>query len=79
MTALDPTPQTETEGPPDVKIITFVGGPMNGKKMADTKQTQWVNEAGDLYKRVELMLKDDTGSLPIHVLAYFGLTWRQDI
>jgi len=76
-TATDP--QTQASGPVEPKAIILIGGPLNGKKVADLGQTQRQTADGDLYKRVRMDAGDSLGRLCFDVLAYFGKTWEQGL
>lgn len=72
-------PQTQANGPLEPKAIILIGGPLNGKKVADLGQTQRQTAEGDLYKRVRMDAGDSSGSLCFDVLAYYGKTWEQGL
>lgn len=79
MNATEPQTQTETEGPIEARPICFIGGPMNGKTMADRGHNVVVLRdketfRRDLYKRVLVTMNDAIGTMQRHVLAYFGET-----
>jgi len=61
------------------KPIILIGGPLNGKKVADLGQTQRQTPDGDLYKRVRMDAGDSLGRLCFDVLAYFGKAWEQGL
>jgi len=71
--------QTKACGPVEPKAIILIGGPLNGKKVADLGQTQRQTSDGDLYKRVRMDAGDGLGQLCFDVLAYFGKTWEQSL
>lgn len=79
MTARDTSTNArpQTTGPVEPKAITFIGGPLNGKKIADMGQTQRRTPDGDMYVRVRMDAGDALGSLCFDVLAYWGKTWEQ--
>jgi hypothetical protein len=64
-------------GPVEPKPITYIGGPMNGKKVADLGQVQRQTPDGDIYKRVRMDAGDAQGRLSFDILAYWGKTWEQ--
>ena len=77
MNATEPQTQTETEGPIEARPICFIGGPMNGKTIADRGHNTVVlrdklSFRRDLYKRVLVTMSDAFGPMQRHVLAYFG-------
>jgi hypothetical protein len=69
--------RTQTTGPVEPKAIAFIGGPLNGKKVADMGQTQRQTPDGDIYRRVRMDAGDPLGRLCFDVLAYWGKTWEQ--
>ena len=71
--------QTDARGPVEPKAIILIGGPLNGKKVADLGQTQRQTAEGDLYRRVRMDAGDSLGQLCFDVLAYFGKTWEQGL
>lgn len=69
------SPQTKPVAPDEIepKAITFIGGPLNGRKRADHGQTDWSDpRTGDQYRRVKLDAGDDLGCMTFCVMAYFG-------
>ena len=62
-------------GPVEPKAIVVIGGPMNGKKVADLGQTKAHTEEGDLYLRVRMDAGDGAGRMTFDVLAYWGKSW----
>ena len=81
MSEKKPTTKMETKacGPLEPKAIILIGGPLNGKKVADLGQTQRQTAEGDLYKRVRMDAGDGLGQLCFDVLAYFGKSWEQGL
>ena len=68
-------PQTKTQpggGKTEPKPITFIGGPRNGRKVADYGQSMVQDEDGGLYRRVQMDAGDERGKFQFCVLAYFG-------
>ena len=59
------------------KAILLLGGPLNGKKMADLGQCLRQTPSGDVYKRVRMDAGDAQGRIAFDVLAYFGKSWDQ--
>jgi hypothetical protein len=74
---LTATPQNTTEIPVEPRPIMFIGGPMNGKKMADLGQTQRQTREGDMYRRLRMDAHDGARKLHFDVLAYWGKSWEQ--
>ena len=76
-------PQTQTKPVPpgriEPKAITYVGGPLNGKKVADLGQNRKITDNNDLYKRVRMDAGDAQGTITFDVLAYFGKNWDEAI
>lgn len=72
-----PQLQTEATGPVEPKSITHIGGPLNGRKVADLGQTRRQTSEGDLYKRVRMDAGDQIGRMCFDVLAYFGKAWEE--
>ncbi|MGD0091095.1 MAG: hypothetical protein ABSE73_14350 [Planctomycetota bacterium] len=70
-------PRTQASGPVEPKSITHIGGPLNGKKVADLGQNQRQTAEGDLYKRVRMDAGDQLGCICFDVLAYFGKAWEE--
>ena len=66
-------------GPIEPKAITLIGGPLNGKKIADLGQLKKQTAQGDLYKRVRMDAGDSLGKMAFDVLAYFGKTWEEGL
>ena len=69
--------KTQATGPVEPKAIMYIGGPLNGKKVADLGQVQRQTADGDIYKRVRMDAGDAQGLLSFDVLAYWGKTWEQ--
>lgn len=67
----------QASGPVEPKAIMFIGGPKNGKKVADLAQVKIITEDNDIYKRVQMDAGDNQGRMQFDVLAYFGKTWEQ--
>ena len=70
-----PRTKVEVDGPVEPKPVMFIGGPMNGKKIADRGQAVWQNSVGDVYKRVRLDAGDAVGQMSFDILAYWGKSW----
>jgi hypothetical protein len=71
----DEQPQTKTQpggGRVEPKPITFVGGPRNGRKVADYGQYMVRDEDGGMYRRVKMDAGDMLGRITFDVLAYWG-------
>jgi hypothetical protein len=58
-------------GPVEPKPIIHIGGPLNGKKVADLGQTFKDMPNGRVYKRVKMDAGDGAGRVCFDVLAYF--------
>jgi hypothetical protein len=58
------------------RAIVIIGGPLNGKKIADLGQTKAQTSEGDLYLRVRMDAGDGPGRMTFDVLAYWGKTWE---
>lgn len=71
MVAPEPVTRAEVVGPVEPKPIAFIGGPRNGKMIADNGQTEVQTEEG-LYRRVHMNAGDALGRLSFDVLAYWG-------
>ena len=73
--------QPATVGPPEPRPIVFIGGPMNGKTRADHEQMEWTDAKGHLYKRVQMSVanKEKGCGCVRQIMAYWGLTWHQQI
>lgn len=69
--------QTKTDGI-EPRPIMFIGGPKNGKKIADIGQKVWRDSQGNEYRRVNMDAGDAQGRLSFDILAYWGKTWDQE-
>ena len=68
MTATEPATQSKTDGPTEPKAIIFIGGAMNGKKVADLGKNELTLGCG-IYRRVRMNCpKGDV----FEVFAFFG-------
>jgi hypothetical protein len=63
--------------PVEPRPIMYIGGPMNGKKMADFGQTQRQTRDGDVYRRLRMDAHDGSRKLHFDIFAYWGKTWEQ--
>ena len=73
-----PQTQSKTDGPIEVKPIRFIGGPLQGKTIADTKQETYQTAQGHVYKRIHLDVARGNVELGIDILAYYGLVQDQE-
>ena len=76
---MEAEPQTQTKqatGIIEPKAICHIGGPLNGKTMADLGQMKHETADGDVYKRVRMNCSK--GDL-FDVLGYFGKTYEQGV
>ena len=71
MSDAEPATKAEVAVPAEPRPIMFIGGPRNGKRMADRGQTSVRTEDG-IYKRVRMDAGDALGRLSFDVLAYYG-------
>jgi hypothetical protein len=65
-------------GPVEPEAIILVGGPLNGKKVADFGQTKGQTAGGEVYRRVRMDADNANGRVSFDVLAYWGKACEQD-
>ena len=78
MNAPEPQTKAQTDGPIEVRPIRFIGGPLQGKTVADTGQATLQTARGDVYKRIHLDIARGDVELGIDILAYYGLVQDQE-
>jgi hypothetical protein len=67
--------QNRAAGPVEPGAIVLIGGPLNGKKVADVGQSKGQTPEGDLYVRVRMDAGGAAGRMSFDVLAYWGKAW----